>query len=112
MSLARAPALILTTHRPRKSRFLARRSRYAYLRALSTASVAGRSRRCLPPQNPLAALRILLRRCGVLGPPFVLGIAVSPSFPLLELVGNQLGDVLRVRGVDGVRLAQAALALA
>src|SRR3989442_9187964 len=68
MPWLREAALILAIHSLRMSRLRARRSRYAYSSAWSTASLAGRkSVRCVM-RKPLARFRIFLwrRRAGTL----------------------------------------------
>lgn len=54
----REPALMRWIHRPRMSRFLVRRSLYAYCSAFSTRSRAARMQFLLRPRKPLASCKI------------------------------------------------------
>src|SRR5690606_25782137 len=82
MLLSLAAALMRAIHNWRNSRFLARRSRYAYFIALLTASVAVRSKRLRAPKNPLASFKtffLLLRALTLL---FILDISFSPHLQI------------------------------
>jgi hypothetical protein len=72
-----AAALMRAIQSLRKSLFRAFRSRYAYLSARSTASVAVRNSFDFAPQYPSAWLSTLFLLALVLGPPFALGIVLS-----------------------------------
>jgi hypothetical protein len=67
--------LIRTTHSFLKSRFFARRSRYAYINALSTESAAVLNNLLLPPRNPLASFSTLFLRRRALNPLFTLMVS-------------------------------------
>ena len=91
----RAAALIRTIQRRRKSRFLLRRSRYAYRRARSTVSFAVLYNLLRAPRAPLAACMIFFLRLRRATDVRTLGIvsllAVEQAFDALLVGGRDQG---------------------
>src|SRR5678815_4431670 len=98
MSCWRAPALMRTIQRRRKSRFLFLRSRYAYFQPRSTVSFAGFHSLLRAPKAPRAAFMICffrLRR-GTFDTARGIGVSLSQDQALHALGVTRRGDDARL----------------
>src|SRR3954468_9813534 len=90
MPSSREAALIRAIHRARNSRFLARRSRYAYWPAFITASLAMRKTALRRPRKPLACSRTFLCRARAVTPRLTLGMAAPYAYGSMALTESRL----------------------
>src|SRR6478752_8175199 len=105
MPCSRAAALIRVIHNARKSRFLLRRSRYAYWPARMTASLATRNTFLRRPRKPFACCRTFLCAARATTPRFTLGMS-----RLLSVRKHRVQRAL-VRWMGGRGAAQMAFTL-